>query len=82
MRMFVFLCLFLTIFQCPVRMEINTALLMLEVLCANHTTEYRGDFLSFSTLTGTGNRCFATRQKSVYYTCFQAGLVAWQVISW
>lgn len=57
----------------PVRKEINTTLLKLKqqqqntlklkLLCANHTTAFRGYLLSFSTLTGTGDRCFATSQK-------------------
>lgn len=46
----------------------------LKLLCANRTTAFRGYLLSFSTLTGTGDRRFTTSQKSVRYTCFQARL--------
>lgn len=60
----------------PVRKEINTTLLKLKqqqqqntlklkLLCANHTTAFRGYLLSCSILTGTGDRCFATSQKGV-----------------
>lgn len=63
-------------------MGTNTTLLTPEVLCANHPMLYRCDFLSFSTLTGTGDRCFAASQNSASCTCFQARSVAWLMISW